>query len=247
MLTAAGATILSRSEPEGGPKPTHLTVRWGRRVESYRVYAWHSTHEGKTRVGDNLRVQVTRSHNSPLKFSAGTRTLGIGHLDLGHSTVFGAFDPWVKRFAGSSSSVHFHRDFLESAARSGWETEVRPEGPQCAFTADNLQRFFDWDRELQRPRTIVTRPETYTNAGPTAVLKFNAGNQRRESPWLRPGDTVVLHDDKALVDNLIWRVDRIEPLPDENAIGRDSNGMNIHCTRHGRLQDPTAFYLGAST
>ena len=113
---------------------------------SYTVFAWRITHEGKGRIGKNLRIQATSfgKGNSPVQVDQ--FVLGIGWSN-DHS-VFVAFDPWVKRNPGSSSSVHIKRALVEQAATDGVASGGFTWDPRFAFTHSHAAEHLAWARRL---------------------------------------------------------------------------------------------------
>jgi len=147
-----------------GPNPTVLVARRGRRTLRLLVYAWRITDEGQGRQkagrsDRDYRVQTTRSHEGDLLALPGHLAAGLGWDS--ERELFAAFDPWIKRTTGSSSSVHITRDLLDRAAADGWAEEERPDGPECAFRAAEVPRYLGWLMALHQPRYVQLRPDVF--------------------------------------------------------------------------------------
>ena len=233
-LEDAGWTIGERSRAFTGPNPTLLHIRRDKRRLQLIVYAWKITGEGQGRARRDLRVQVTRRRDEVLMTRPGYLTCGVGfHEDYG---VFGAFDPWVKRHARHSSSVHFPRTLLEEAAQSGTSSRAHAEhGPQFFFRPDAISEFLDWAISLRQRRTLkLSIPEEdFERDGDTARIRCERA-RRPWADWLRAGDHVVAVRQGApddLIDDSVWTVDHIQFVA--GGEGHAQGRFEFDCRRHG--------------
>lgn len=236
-LEEAGWTVGERRRAFRGPNPTLLHIRRGKRRLQLLVYAWRITGEGQGRVRTDLRVQVTRSHEGVLVTRPGYLTCGIGfYEDYG---VFGAFDPWVKRHAGHSSSVHFPRRLLRKASENGTSSRAPAEhGPQFCFRPDAISAFLDWAISLPRRRTLkLSIPEEdFERDGDTARIRCERAS-RPWADWLRAGDHVVAVRQGApdgLIDDSVWTIGHIEFVA--GGAPRAQGRFEFDCRRHGVIQ-----------
>ena len=237
-LRKAGWIIGERSHVFTGPNPTLLHIRRGKRRLHLLVYAWRITGEGKGRSRTDLRVQVTRSHDGPLQTRPGYLTCGIGFYE--DDGVFGAFDPWVKRHAGHSSSVHFPRTLLREASQKGTSSRALAQhGPQFCFRPDAISAFLDWAINLRQRRALkLSIPEEhFVRQGDTARIRCERVS-RPWADWLRSGDHVVAVRPGAmgdLMDDSVWTIDRIEFVEDNAPRGQGR--FEVDCRRHGVIRD----------
>ena len=236
-LEHVGWGIGKKSRAFRGPNPMLLHIRRGQRRLHLLVYAWKITDEGQGRVGTGRRVQVTKSHDGPLLTCPGYLTSGIG-FDEVHG-VFGAFDPWVKRYAGYSSSVHFSLELVMEAAREGTSRrDLAEHGPQLCFRPDAISVFLDWAVSLRQRRTLrLSVPEQhFERQGDTARIWC----ERVSAPWadwLRTGDHVVAVRPGAEgtpIDDSVWTVDSIRFVGDNAP--RAQGRYEFDCRRHGVIQ-----------
>ena len=240
-LAGAGWTLLHRSPIGTGPNPTRVELRRGRLQRRLLVYAWRITLEGKGRrragrADLDYRVQTTRSHEGPLLVLPGFVGCGIGWDE--ERVIFAAFDPWVKRHTGASSSVHFPRALLDTAAASGWEELERPEnGPQVAFQPGQIDRFLSWAVGLQRRRLIILEPEQFEREDERASVVVDPWRERRAS-WLRPGDQLVLEEQGKLLDMNVWEIDAIGAQQRQTRSGQyNRTALRLLCHRYGIVRN----------
>ena len=236
-LATAGWAVIARSPLGKGSNPSRLHIRRGRRDLRLLVYAWRITSEGKGRSRDDLRVQVTRSPEGPLIHLPGYLTCGIGiHHDIG---VFGAFDPWVKRYASHSSSVHFPQELLDRAARDGTaRRDTDDHGPQLYFRPETIPTFLDWAVALSRRRVVklAAGKEDFKRDGETAAIVA----ERQAQPlanWVRLNDHIVVtqkNSSQDLLDGNVWIVDGITWDKDDRP--RAQGAIRFDCRRHGVIE-----------
>lgn len=237
-LSAAGWRIEQDSPYGTGPNPSRLTIRKGRVVRHALVYTWNITGEGKGRPKTDFRVQTTRSHDGDLRSPPAHLVMGLGwHEDYG---VFGAFDVWIKRTTGKSSSVHLTRALLEAAAADDWAEHMREDGPTCAFKPDQVERYLAWLLRLAETRLVAADPLSYSVTGDQLSLRLD--------PWkdwqyfaLRVGDHVALRRRGALLDDCIWKVDTVETDRQVTDGGSNRPFLNLTGRRHGIVRDASWF------
>jgi hypothetical protein len=233
-LEAASWTVVVQAPfiANGGPNPTRLFVRRGARTLRLLVYAWNITLEGvgRKKAGrDDLdyRVQTTRTHDGDLINEPGLIVVGLGWNE--ERCVFVAFDPWLKRTTGRSSSVHITRALLDRAAAEGWAEEDRDDGPECSFRATEVQRSLQWLFDLQEPRYGHIEPTSFVrdDSHCTVVVRVPG----RVALELRVGDhlTVEGHDDP--LDPSVWEIAEVNA----NHIQGDTRYQRIELTFRGRL------------
>jgi len=181
------------------------------------VYAWNITPEGKGRVirapdgtevpRPNFRIQTTRSHEGDLLSPPGCLAAGLGWDEA--RGVFGAFDPWIKRTTGVSSSVHITKQLLDTAAQDGWGEEQREDGPECAFQPEQVQRYLEWLMHLQQPRYAQLLPSDFVKSEKTCRVTVHprAGD---DAFVLRDGDHFVVAGPSGPKDSGVWRVLNVE-------------------------------------
>ncbi len=161
-VEAAGWTV-ERREPvaaSGGVNPTRVDLRRGRAQHRLLVYSYFITHEGKGRVGNNFRVQTTRSHEGDLLQEPGRITVGVCWDPK--RQVFAGFDGWAKRLEAASPSVHIKAQTLDEGAAEGWVEAPPVYDPRPAFTPANVERFLQWTTKINDRRTVLLRPVDYT-------------------------------------------------------------------------------------
>jgi len=241
-LAESGWTVTERLPVGSGPNPSQVQVRRGRLQRRLLVYAWRITSEGKGRKKAgredlDYRIQTTRSHEGPLLTPAGHVSCGIGWDD--ERDVFASFDPWVKRYTGKSSSVHFPRTLLDDAATEGWsELDLPKYGPETSFRASEINRFLAWAVGLQRRRLVVLDPDEFHPAEERAEVIVDWWKEPLVS-WLRPGDHLVLRRASELLDSSIWSIDGIEGEPQETPSGKYQRTLlRFRCTRYGVIRNP---------
>jgi hypothetical protein len=207
------------------------------------VYAWRITLEGKgrTKAGrDDLdfRVQTTRTHEGPLLTSIGYVGCGIGWDE--QRNVFAAFDPWVKRYTGQSSSVHFPRSLLDAGAVSGWTQEELPaHGPEVVFHPSQVDRFLEWTVGIRGQRLMALKPLNFQTNGDSGEFTFD-NRKEPQAAWLRERDHVVLRDGGKLLDNSVWTIDEIQDVPVQTSSGNYQRiYLKFRCSRYGIIENAT--------
>lgn len=217
-FTEAGWSIAKADRLGTGDSPTIVEMTRGQQRTSLLLYAWTATHEGKTRTKDNLRVQWTPSHrDEPVPFKRGLLPMGLGWWP--DRKVFFAFDVWTKRLAKYSSSIHVHRDTLESASVAGkLVTEDRAWDPRAAAHFDLIEGLLAWTaaQSTTRREALIAPISPPTINGTKAVIEAKVWGGLATS-YVRPkgnivasGDDIVLVGErKRLVDHRIWRIDSV--------------------------------------
>ena len=237
-VTDAGWRIEQDAPHGAGPNPSRLTIRKGRVSRHALVYAWNITGEGKSRPKLDFRVQTTRSHEGDLMSPPAHLVMGLGwHEEYG---VFGAFDAWIKRTTGKSSSLHLTRALLEAAAADAWAEEMRQDGPTCAFKPEQVERYLTWLLHLAQTRVVAADPMNYSIDGDQLTLRLD--------PWkdwqyfaLRVGDHVTLRRDGALLDDCVWKVQSVETDRQVTEGGSNRPFLELVCRRHGIVRDASWF------
>jgi hypothetical protein len=246
-LTDAGWKILSAQPLIGTGNPMVIQIIRAKVRHGLLLYTWRVTNEGKGRKkagrqDTDFRVQTTRSHEGPLRAEPGHVTLGLGWDE--ERGVFAAFDPWIKRFTGTSSSVHFHRSLLDEGARTQWVEEMREDGPETAFTPAMVDRYLGWAfGDAERP-LFRFRPEEFTRTGESATLVVKTA---LDSLKARPGDScLVLASDGRVADKSVWRIGFIQDIERVTVSGNYHRvALQFSCTRLGViLNEPGIEGLG---
>jgi hypothetical protein len=241
-LEAAGWTIIDiQRESVTSANPTRLSLRRGRRRIPLLVYAWNISDEGEGRQkagrqDRDYRIQTTVPKKGKIELPNGYTWVGLGWD--GERGVFAAFDPWVKRHARWSSSVHIHRSLLERAATEGWAEELRDDGPEAAFVPTRVDDLLSWLGRIGAPRTAKIMPAETTQIDDDTVVVL-ANTQRRNplATWMRVGDSFVLHDGGRLLDWHVWRITAIEPEWEPTGSKRERLRLRYHATRLGIIND----------
>jgi restriction-modification system family protein len=240
-LSGANWTVVTSARLGTGPNPTRAEIRRGRLHRRLLVYAWRITPEGKgrTKAGrqdQDYRIQTTRSHQGPLLNLPGYLGCGIGWDD--ERDVFAAFDPWVKRNTGSSSSVHIPRALLDGAAKSAWSELERPEhGPEAGFQPSEVNHFLSWATELGIRRLVQLDPTKFERDDELATVVVDPWAQHLAG-WLRPGDRIVLVRSSKLVDDSVWTIDQIGAEARGTASGNYHRMLlRFRCVRYGVIRD----------
>lgn len=238
-LGAGGVQVVDVFPASGrrsAPNPTTIVVRTGsRRVIPYQLFAWNITHEGKGRVGDNLRVQATSfgQKNSPV--AVDPSVLGLGWS--GEYGVFVGFDPWIKRNPGSSSSVHIKRSLLESGGAAGWLEGGESWDPRVAFTHAHAAPFLVWHDRLwaQKTVSVVVEGADVIDAD-RAVVRVDPVRSKRAYS-VREGDRIARFDQGAKSpDQYLWRVHAIDEVPVPVASGRNRFNFVFTCEKSARVR-----------
>lgn len=239
-LSAGGVTVTG-VEPESGrrnaPNPTRISIRIGpRRQVQYRLFAWNITHEGKTRVGNNLRVQATSfgKRNSPVTIDEWI--LGIGWS--GAHGVYVGFDPWIKRNPGDSSSVHIKRDLVEAAATNGWVEGGEDWDPRVGFTPANAAQFLGWAQGLWTRKTLsVIRHSGEMIDADHVVLRVDPVRSNR-AYGARVGDRLAVFDTEGRPGDYLWRVQGIGTVEVPLPSGRNRFHYRFTCEKSARVRGP---------
>jgi restriction-modification system family protein len=242
-LAAAGWSIMIHEPLHGSGNPERLRIRRGRVEHRLLAYAWRITSEGtgRTKAGRadlDYRIQTTRSHDGPLQTIAGHTSLGVGWDE--ERKVFAAFDPWMKRFTGRSSSVHFHRSLLDAGSADAWAEESREDGPEVAFAGEQVNRYLAWSFGPERRPLFRIEPETFHASGDSANLTLDPLRERTGYA-LRPGDTLAIMRGGRVDDASIWAVESIEQIDRPTQSGNYNRvTLSIGCRRVGVIREPTA-------
>jgi hypothetical protein len=246
-LTDRGWSVLDRRQPSArSDNPTLLTVRRGRVGVRMVVYAWRITLEGQGRHKASgqldYRVQTTfpgRVGGFDFGIAPGYTVVGLGWDS--EREVFASFDPWIKRFAKWSDSVHIHRALLDDARRAGWAEEERTDGPEAAFVPDRVDGLFSWLAGLTRKRTVAVAPDEYHLRG-SEQIEARVQSKQRFNPratWLRTGDYLVVRDAAGLLDPHVWKVTTVDAefAPPEPGKKKPRLFLTFTGTRHGIIRD----------
>lgn len=237
-LTDDGWRIAQDTPYGAGPNPSRLTICRGRVTRNALVYAWNITGEGKGRPKTDFRVQTTRSHEGDLISPPAHLAMGLGwQEDYG---VFGAFDVWIKRTTGKSSSVHLTRALLKAAVTDGWAEEMREDGPTCAFKADQVERYLMWLLHLAQTRVVAADPMTFNITGDRLTLRLDPWKDWRYFA-LRVDDHVALQRSGALLDDCVWKLQSIETDRQVTDGGSNRPFLDLVCRRHGIVRDARWF------
>ncbi len=204
------------------PNPTSVMIALGGgKMVSYYVFAWRTTHEGKGRKNDNLRVQATNFGNSNTPYAVNRSTVAVGYSEP-HAVFFG-FDAWIKRQPGTSSSVHVKRDLIEEAAENGLAYGGLSWDPRIAFTAKNADKLLPWVGALwERKQISVKVLHTRVIDADNRVVRVDPRSSRAANA-VREKDRLMLFDASGggLTDPYLWRVRKIEVAPVELPSGRN--------------------------
>lgn len=224
----------------GGPNPSRVHIRRGRLERRLLVYAWKVTSEGtgRKKAGRedlDWRVQTTRSHEDDLLAPPGHLSVGLGWFEpLG---VFAAFDVWVKRTTGKSSSAHFSDALLKRGAAEGWAEELRRDGPTCSFLPAQVDRFLGWLLERNEARVVAVDPMEYsTDAREVTRVQVDPRKDWRYFA-LRPDDYMVLRRGTRLLDRSLWRIASVETDRRTSSAGSNRPYLYMNCHRHGIVRD----------
>lgn len=241
-LSDAGLQILGCDPVSGrwrSPNPTRITVRRGRTTASYDVFLWNVTHEGKGRSGDNWRIQATSFGKKNTPVDVTRNTIGLGwHAESG---VYVAFDPWVKRSPGTSSSVHIHDDLLREAAAKGVIRTCHRDhtwDPRLAFTPGNAPELFAWMQHLWRHKDVDLAVVSYSQPTPDHIVAEAdpAPNASPNAAGVRPMDRVAIYDDHGVrLTNYYWRVMGIDVKDVTSGSGRNRIHYLLAADKSARL------------
>jgi hypothetical protein len=213
-------------EPVSGkrsaPNPTTIVLQLSvSKTIAYRLFAWHITHEGKGRTGNNLRIQATSfgKENSPVQVDQSVLCVGWS----GDHGVYVGFDPWVKRNPGGSSSVHIRRELVEEAQQAGLVYGGHSWDPRLAFTPAHAEALLPWAGDLWKQRTLSVKALSADLVSPDhLVIKVDPWSST--GAWgVRVGDRLGVFDAHGKnADAYLWRVDSIaeEPIQLESGINR---------------------------
>jgi hypothetical protein len=224
----------------GGPNPSRLHIKRGRLERRLLVYAWNITSEGtgRKKAGRedlDWRVQTTRSHEGDLLAPPGHLPVGLGWFQqLG---VFAAFDVWVKRTTGRSSSAHFSDALLHEAADAEWAEQMRPDGPTCSFVPGQVDRFLSWLLERNEAQVVPVDPIDFATPDPDHTRVEVDPRKDWRYFALRPNDYLVLCRNKKLLDRSLWRIERVETDRRTSASGSNRPYLYMDCRRHGIVRD----------
>lgn len=201
------------------PNPTLVSIaRGGGKTASYHVFAWRTTHEGKGRKNDNLRVQATSFGNSNTPFTVSRSTVAVGYSEP-HAVFFG-FDAWIKRQPGSSSSVHVKRELVEAAATSGLAYGGESWDPRIAFTPAHADKLLPWVAHLWKRRQISVKVlQTKIIDADNRMVRVDPRSSRAANA-VRKSDRLALFDPKGKNPHqYLWRVRDIQVVPVQLASG----------------------------
>ena len=246
-LTKSGANVVSvnpKSGKRSAPNPTDVTVKIGRNLQTYTVFAWNITHEGKGRSGDNWRVQATSfgKKNSPVDI--GPLTVGLGwHETYG---VWVAFDPWVKRSPGTSSSVHITDELLKTGAATGKIATTHRDhlwDPRLAFTPTHADTIFEWMNKLWTPKSTdlevlhyryvdETGQDVLNKTGTNVIVAEVDPTDSPAAAGVRENDRVAIYKDSVRANDYYWRVSQIhiEDMSYQTPNGRNRNKIHYKLT-----------------
>lgn len=212
-------------EPVSGnrrsPNPTAVTVQWGAKsLAIYHVFAWNITHEGKGRSGDNWRVQATSfgKGNSPVEVTRAT--IGLGWHEA--TGVWIAFDPWVKRSPGTSSSVHITDALLHETKERGKVATTHRDhlwDPRLGFTPEHATEVFPWSNSLWEPKDHELVVLTYTKPTDDQIIAEVDPKDSPGASGVRLEDRVSIHNENGVsLEPYYWRVKGIEikDIPTDN-------------------------------
>jgi hypothetical protein len=240
-LRAALTDVGWRVDEDSGGNPSLLTIRKGRATRRALVYAWNVTFEGEGRNKNDWRVQTRRSHDGDLLSPPARLAMGLGwHEDYG---LFAAFDVWVKRTTGVSTSIYFTRSLLDAASSEDWAEEVRGDGPECAFKPDQVEQYLSWLlRWRVGPRLVIADPVSFSIDGDDLSLRLDPWRDWHY-PSLRVDDHVVLRRGSDLLDSSVWKVSTVETYRQITAEGANRNRpfLDLTCRRHGIVRDASWF------
>jgi hypothetical protein len=202
------------------PNPTLVTLAAGNgQTSSFYLFAWRTTHEGKGRKNDNLRIQGTNFGNTNSPYTINRSTVAIGYSEP-HNVFFG-FDAWIKRQPGKSSSVHIKRHLIEEAQRTGLAFGGDSWDPRIAFTAAHAEELLPWvgrlwDRKQISVKVLSTKPIDKDNQ----VVRVDPRSSRAANA-VRPKDRLALFNanGKGSPDQYLWRVRQIKVVPVQLASG----------------------------
>lgn len=152
--------------------------------------------------------------------------------------VFAAFDPWVKRYTGTSSSVHFTRAMLDAAVAGGTARREPPDhGPQMTFLPSEINEFLAWAVGLQQRRLLVLDPVEFKRDDEEAEVVVDPWDQPKAS-WLRPADHLVLERKGDLLDDSVWVIESVEGRLQETQSARYNRiYLAFRCRRYGVIRD----------
>lgn len=238
-LRSAGWRVDQAIAVGSGPNPSRVKIQKARISRWLLVYAWKITSEGSGRKKAgrqdlDFRVQTTRSHENDLLAPPGHLPVGIGWFeDLG---VFAGFAVWVKRTTGKSSSVHFSRLLLETAAKDGWAEEMRADGPTCAWKPDEVERYLSWLVALNQSRVLAIDPVEHHVTDDILDLRVDPRPDWRRFA-LRVGDCLVLRRSNMLLDRSLWRITEVSTDRQTTESGSNRPYLTLRCHRHGTVHD----------
>lgn len=249
-LTEAG-WIIEQDQPwtrPGAANPSRLVIRRSRLQRHLFVYAWEVTPEGKGRKKagrDDLdwRVQTTRSHEGDMYSPPGHLAVGLGwHTE---QEVFAAFDVWIKRTTGTSSSVHLTRQLLNAGQADGWSEETGKGGPTCAFTANNVNRYLAWLSDRDANRVVAIDPVSHHLDGDRLTVRLEPRKDWRYFS-VRIGDHIVLRRKGSLLDRSLWVVDALETDRQQTEGGRNKPFLDLSARRRGVVRSDSFLDVEAS-
>jgi hypothetical protein len=238
-LSAAGIGVVE-VVPESGrrsaPNPTRISVRDGpRHLVHYQLFAWNITHEGKGRVGDNLRVQATSfgQGNSPV--TVDEWVLGVGWS--GDHGVFVGFDPWIKRNPGSSSSVHIKRQLLEVAAAQHWLEGGDNWDPRVGFVPSESARFLPWAQNLWVQKTVSVICHSVEVVDTDRIIVRIDPSRSKRAYGVRSSDRLAIFDKSGKnPDGYLWRVQGINTVTVVLNSGRNRFHYLFTCEKSARVR-----------
>lgn len=231
-LTNADWEIVSDT-PSGTAHPYELIIRRGKVIRRLYVYAWNITGEGKGRSKDDFRIQTTRPNETDLGSPDGFLAVGLGWRE--DQRVFAAFDVWIKRTTGKSSSIHITRKLIDTAEQAGWTTELREDGPECAFRPEHVDDFLEWVTE----RHQLFDGSAYPPQPPTIegdIATFVVERRDWQAMSLRVGSRVAIRNKHGqLYNNTLWKVTKIETVRGQTEGGNNTAFVRMEVKRYGTI------------
>jgi hypothetical protein len=160
--------------------------------------------------------------------------------------VFAAFDVWVKRTTGKSSSVHITKSLVDAAEQQGWATEEREDGLECAFRPERVDDYLAWLGERHVvPSGNVSPLQPPTFDGDRVQFVLDRRDWRMMA--LRDGSQVILRGTSAqLLDKSIWRVSTIETVRSTTEGGNNTAVVRMTAERYGVIRKDSALLGGTA-
>lgn len=224
------------------PNPTIVRIgTGGNKSRSYQVFAWRTTHEGKGRVGNDLRIQATSFGASNTPYTVNQSVVGVGYSEP--YGVFFGFDPWVKRHPGTSSSVHVKRALIEAGEQTGLAAGGHNWDRRLAFTVAHAEELLPWVGRLWERKQISVKCLAIDEIDIDHRIVRVDPISSRSGNGVRPGDRLALFKAKGKnPDGYLWRVRDIGIIPVETPSGRNRYHLTFTVVRSakasGKLEKP---------